>query len=151
MKAINFGDNHEYHTAGHSSDDFALIAALLFLFRPYDYGASMRRFGKIENQSECDPSADTLWRSVKIRPGLGSCKQAVTLSEQLFLSKEAPALPLPLDCFEANCTCHYLFFGDRRSGLDRRVELQKLTGFFPKFNKERRQSPGRRIDDLAPA
>ena len=128
----------------------ALIAALVFLFRPYDYGASMRRLGNIDNQSEYDSSADTLWRSVKIRPGLGSCKQAITLSEELFLSKEAPSLPLP-NCFEANCTCHYLFFGDRRSGLDRRIELQILTNYFPKFNKERRQSPGRRIDDLAPA
>ena len=127
-----------------------LVIALVYLFRPYDYGADLEQSSDSDPRPYSDPSADTEWRSVKIRPGLGSCKQANDLSEQIFLSKEAPQLPLP-GCHESNCRCHYLFYGDRRSGLDRRVELQKLAGYFPGLSKERRQSPGRRLGDLAPA
>ena len=127
-----------------------LIVALVFLFRPYDYGASSQRLGKIGNHPEFDPSDDTEWRSVKIRPGLGSCRQAIALSRRIFLPRDAPKLPLS-DCYEFNCTCHYLFYGDRRSGLDRRIELQKLAGYLPDFNHDRRQNAGRRTGDLAPA
>lgn len=127
-----------------------LIIAVVVLFRPYDYGAGLQRLGNIDSRPETDPSADTEWKSVKVRPGLGSCKQAVALSEQVFLPREAPTLPLP-DCFETHCTCHYLFFGDRRSGLDRRVELRKLAGYLPDPDRDRRQSPGRRAGDLAMA
>ena len=128
-----------------------ILVAVIFLFRPYDYGAGLQRFAKIgKADADSDPSADTEWRSVKIRPGLICCKQVTALSDQLFLSKDAPPLPLP-DCAEVNCSCHYLFFGDRRSGLDRRVELQKLAEYLPGLGKERRRTGGRRIGDFAPA
>ena len=123
-----------------------LIAlAAIFLFRPYDYGESVKRFKGIAGPKVQDPSADTQWRSVKIRPGLNSCKLVRSLEDQVFLSKEAPALPLEY-CTEANCTCHYLFQDDRRSGVDRRVKLTRVGEFLSGI--ERRRSPGRRMADL---
>ena len=51
------------------------IAALVFLFRPYGYGNSIQRVARIGDY-QSDPSADTEWRSARIRSGLSSCKQA---------------------------------------------------------------------------
>lgn len=132
---------------------FAIIAlcliaiAVVYFFRPYDYGAQVQQFDRIANpDSGSDPTADTKWRSVRIRPGLNCCKLALSLQEQVFLSKEVPTLPLEY-CTEKNCTCHYLFLDDRRSGLDRRAELARVGALLSGI--DRRRSQGRRLADLA--
>ena len=125
-----------------------LVLVVVFMFRPYDYGASLRvdRIGSDDDPD--DAAADTKWRSVKVRPGLTACKRVEQISDQVFLSSEAPVLPLPY-CTEPECRCHYLFMDDRRSGLDRRVEMARLGYAFAGSGSDRRRSPGRRIGDLA--
>lgn len=126
-----------------------VVAVMLLFFRPYHYGAEVTQIRKIGDELDPDSdSADTQWRSVQIRPGLIRCDQVESMRDQVFLSREAPELPL-MGCIERNCTCHYLFKEDRRSGLDRRAELAKLKGVLPSF--DRRRSPGRRVGDLMPA
>ena len=126
-----------------------LAGIVMLIFKPYDYGASVQRFKKIEGTDNSnDSSADTKWRSVKIRPGLISCERVENFQGQVFLSQEAPSLPLQ-NCTEEECNCHYIFLDDRRSGADRRIDLGKMGEFFPTYQGERRQVHGRRGADLA--
>lgn len=126
-----------------------LAALLIYGFKPYDYGGSTKRFKKIGTTGDgTDKSSDTRWRSVKIRPGLISCKRVSTLAGQIFLSGEAPSLPLA-NCTEEDCRCHYIFLEDRRSGEERRIKLGQLGEFLPSYDSERRQRAGRRYADQA--
>lgn len=128
-----------------------LVAVVILVFKPYDYGASVTKFKKIgETNDTTDLSENTRWRSCKIRPGLIACKRVASLSGQVFLSKEAPQLPLP-NCTERDCHCHYVFLDDRRSGLDRRAEFERLGKRLSGRESDRRRSPGRRLDDPMPA
>ena len=124
-----------------------VVLAILFLFRPYDYGGEFRRLEKTAGH-EPELADDTQWRSARIRPGLNCCDRVKSIEHQIFLAQEVPALPL-VNCGETHCDCHYLFLDDRRCGLDRRAELARLKGILPNF--DRRYSPGRRFGDLMPA
>ena len=85
------------------------------------------------------------FHAVEIVPGSNCCQAARQLAGTLFLSREAPALPLP-HCEVAACRCRYAHHVDRRTGDDRRnrdlwaVVVAQKTG-------ERRASRGRRITD----
>lgn len=125
-----------------------LFAIVMLFFKPYDYGASAAKFRRLGEDKE--PASDTQWRSVKIRPGLIACDRVASLVGQVFLSNEAPELPLP-NCTERDCRCHYVFLDDRRSGTDRRSELEQLEGYPASSEGDRRRSPGRRMDDPVPA
>ena len=126
-----------------------LIAIVMLVFKPYDYGKSVKHFKKIgSNEDTTDTSTDTRWRSVKIRPGLMACTSVTTISSQIFLSRDAPPLPLE-GCVDKGCNCHYIFLDDRRGGGDRRIDLGRLGDFFPDYEHERRQIQGRRLADLA--
>ena len=126
-----------------------LVAIVTLVFKPYDYGVSVKRFkGMGTSTARKGRLEDTKWRSVKIRPGLISCDRVAETAGIVFLSQEAPTLPLE-NCTETECRCHYIFLDDRRSGTDRRIELGKLDQFFPTYEGERRQVEGRRFADLA--
>ncbi len=128
-----------------------LVAIVILVFKPYDYGASVTQFRKIgSSDDESGTAADTRWRSVRIRPGLIACERVANLTDQVFLSREAPELPLA-NCAERDCHCHYVFLDDRRSGIDRRDQLEKLGEFLSSNARDRRLSPGRRTGDLMPA
>ena len=126
-----------------------LAALLIYGFKPYDYGGSKRPVKRI-GPTDKDPgeSSDTRWRSVKIRPGLMSCKRVGTIAGQIFLAEEAPSLPLE-NCTEEDCRCHYIFLEDRRSGMDRRVELGRFGEFVSSYRSEKRYHAGRRYADQA--
>ena len=128
-----------------------LVVIVIFVFKPYDYGASVTHFKKIGRQREApDSSVDTRWRSARIRPGLMACDRVASLSDQVFLSCEVPELPLA-NCTEKDCRCHYIFHDDRRSGIDRRNDIGRLGELLSASLQDRRRSPGRRVDDLVPA
>ena len=128
----------------------AVIVGLLF--RPYDYGASNESAARQDALPAVDEdeNEDTRWRSVKVRPGLIACKHATDIQDFVFLSREAPELPLPY-CNEADCRCHYVFHEDRRSGVDRRTQMDRLERLLSGRRDDRRRSPGRRTEDLVPA
>ena len=90
---------------------------------------------------------DTDWRSVRVRPGKISCKRVAAITDQIFLSKDAPSLPLE-NCTTKGCRCHYAFLDDRRGGEDRRIELGQAGEFLPAYGSERRWAEGRRDVDL---
>lgn len=92
--------------------------------------------------------SSTQWRAVKIAPGLMSCGAAGKLADKVFLSRESPRLPLD-GCTERDCNCKYVHLDDRRDGGDRRIELGDLGAFLPVSQTERRQTSGRRAEDLA--
>ncbi len=124
-----------------------VIAAILFV-QPYDQDSDPSQFTKIgESDDAAGSDVDTQWRSCRVRPGLMACEHATKLTDQVFLAREIPELPLP-ECCQRDCACHYVFHDDRRSGLDRRAELAKLRGYISKNALERRPSPGRRVGDL---
>ncbi len=126
-----------------------LVAIIMLVFRPYDYGESIQRFKKIGNPTNRNKKSESAkWRSVKIRPGLIACDPVTGMAGQIFLSREAPSLPLE-NCTEQDCRCHYIFLDDRRSGTDRRVEMGKLDEFLPNLGINRRSIAGRRATDLA--
>ena len=126
-----------------------LVGIIMLVFKPYDYGEKVQRFKKIGNPGKRNKrSEDTRWRSVKIRPGLIACDRVADMTGQIFLSREAPSLPLE-SCTEKDCRCHYIFLNDRRTGTDRRIELGKLDELLPSMGINRRGIPGRRATDLA--
>jgi len=126
-----------------------LVGIIMLVFKPYDYGEKVQRFKRIGNPGKRNKrSEDTRWRSVKIRPGLIACDRVADMTGQIFLSREAPSLPLE-SCTEKDCRCHYIFLNDRRTGTDRRIELGKLDELLPSMGINRRGIPGRRANDLA--
>jgi len=129
-----------------------MIAIVILYFKPYDYGTGDDRYESItvSSNNSADTSEETLWRSVKIRPGLIACERAMAIRERVFLSREAPRLPLA-NCGEGDCRCHYIFHEDRRSGFDRRAEFDRLGHLLSGKREDRRRSTGRRVDDLVPA
>ena len=128
-----------------------VMAVIVFLlFRPYDYGAGHEAPADAAGGAVGNDSDDTRWRSVKVRPGLIACRYATDLQDHVFLSREAPELPLP-NCGERDCRCHYVFHDDRRSGIDRRAQLDRLERLLSGRRDDRRRSPGRRASDLVPA
>lgn len=79
------------------------------------------------------------YHAVGIKPGKDCCGAAQAIRGKRFLSREAPRTPLR-DCTRATCTCTYLHFDDRRSGVDRRRAAGQPAN-------ERRRSHGRRVED----
>ena len=126
-----------------------LVAIIMLLFRPYRYGETVQRFQGIGDSGRRRKRLEeTKWRAVKIRPGLIACDRVAGLTSNIYLAQEAPGLPLD-NCTEESCHCHYIFFDDRRSGRDRRVDLGKLDELLPDLGQNRRNIPGRRVTDLA--
>jgi len=126
-----------------------LAALIMYGFKPYDYGGSVKRFKKTaKTEDSADRSSDTRWRSVKIRPGITPCRPVAEITGQIFLAQDAPSLPLA-NCTKKNCQCRYIFLEDRRSGEDRRLEISRYGGFMPSYDSERREVTGRRYADLA--
>ncbi len=123
-----------------------MAALLIYGFKPYDYGGSVKRFKKVSKVSP-DKSKKNKWRSVRIRSGLIACKAATSIKGRIFLAPDAPSLPLE-NCTE-DCRCHYVFMDDRRSGTDRRIEFGQLGRLLPDYGSERRRFAGRRLADHA--
>ena len=127
-----------------------LVAVVVLFYQPYGYGKTMVRFKKIGGANKAtDTSMDTKLRLVRIRPGLISCTSATAITENIFLSRKTPQLPLE-DCSQKDCDCHYVFLDDRRNGgSSRRIDLSRPGDIFPIYETEKRQVPDRRLADLA--
>jgi hypothetical protein len=86
---------------------------------------------------------DSPYHAVCVTAGHPSCEAAKQLGTLRFLAGQAPSLPL-VGCTVRPCECRYSHYADRRSGLDRRVEI---GGKPPNGLEERRSNNGRRATD----
>jgi hypothetical protein len=84
---------------------------------------------------------------VRISPGLICCDAVREHDEQVFLSSESPMLPVD-GCDIADCRCKYIHLEDRRTGSDRRAQLDELNAFLPFNQVDRRRTTSRRSTDL---
>jgi hypothetical protein len=126
-----------------------MISIVILYFKPYDYGDESVAVDNIKYAAVTsgDAAENTRWRSVKLRPGLIACEQVTAIQQQIFLSRDAPRLPLQ-GCDETDCSCHYIFQDDRRSGFDRRAKFDRLGRLLSANREDRRRSPGRRLGDM---
>jgi hypothetical protein len=85
------------------------------------------------------------YHAVAIMPCPGACSAAKALSKQRFFSREAPQLPVK-GCNQANCTCRYKHYDDRRSSLRRQSDGIGLPRVWN--GAERRGTAGRRRTDM---
>jgi hypothetical protein len=84
--------------------------------------------------------------AVAVVPGEHACPEARALSGQRFLSRKAPALPLP-GCGKAQCTCRYEHHEDRRKGGRRARDLAvAIDGYVGDEQRDETQR-GRRKSD----
>jgi hypothetical protein len=86
---------------------------------------------------------DSPYHAVSVTAGRPSCEAAKQLGALRFLAGQAPSLPLA-GCDVHPCECRYSHYADRRTGLDRRVEI---GGKPPHGLEERRHNHGRRAGD----
>ncbi|MEQ8857666.1 MAG: hypothetical protein RIC56_03385 [Pseudomonadales bacterium] len=87
-----------------------------------------------------------LFHGIAIRPGENACDAALALSQERFLSEEAPRLPLT-GCSKAlTCSCVYRHFSDRRTDVRREADLGLPPRYIP---EDQRYGRGRRVTDDA--
>ena len=124
-----------------------LIALLMLIARMSASSKPPRPAGKPASRAAQEVKASTRWRAVRIAPGLICCDAVREYDEQVFLSSESPTLPVD-GCNVADCRCKYIHLEDRRTGSDRRAQLDELADFLPFNQTERRRVPSRRSADL---
>ncbi len=125
----------------------AAVAILFLLSRRSVKSVRSKRTRTTSSTAGRKERSTTQWRAVKIVPDLFCCDAVGKLSGKVFLSTESPQLPLE-GCSEQDCRCRYMHLQDRRSGGDRRIELDELSAFLPATQVERRQVGGRRATDM---
>jgi hypothetical protein len=88
------------------------------------------------------------YHAVSVRTGRRACAAVCEIERQRFLSKDAPALPLP-GCDIVDCECSYVHYKDRRSGHDRRSPFAPggISGGTGTHERERREGSERRSED----
>lgn len=89
-------------------------------------------------------SSDRRWHAVSVKPGPGACNVADNGRDRRWLSREAPALPLPGCSKPESCRCTYQHHQDRRSGEGRRAEETDAFARPVKVANERRTRKTRR-------
>jgi hypothetical protein len=98
--------------------------------------------------AQADSTTTTKFHAVSIHSTSSACEAAKSMQGIRFLSSAAPRLPLP-ECDAADCKCRFAHHADRRSGVDRRVEVPQnmlaSTGGYT--GKERRFHERRGSDE----
>jgi hypothetical protein len=84
------------------------------------------------------------WHAVAIMPCPKPCRLARNMAGLRFLSKDAPALPLP-ECTVRLCTCRYRHYQDRRGAPRRASDVVASPRIWR--GQERRGLSGRRSTD----
>jgi hypothetical protein len=83
---------------------------------------------------------NTSFHAVTIAPGHRCCAAAKSLTDQRFLSRVAPPLPLKA-CTSDECTCRYLHYSDRRETYRRARDMGvSVDGW---VEEDRRYTTGR--------
>ena len=86
--------------------------------------------------TKATPKPVTKYHAVSIEPGRNCCHSARMLRGKMYLSSEAPALPLK-NCVNDQCTCRYAHHEDRRAGLRRASDMGvAIDGWFERDNRQ---------------
>ena len=91
------------------------------------------------------PHSARPFQAISIFRGVNAGALANRLSEQRFLAKDAPSLPLPGCTMRASCECVYLKHRDRRAAQRRVMDFSASQRVYT--GKERRVLKGRRATD----
>lgn len=113
------------------------------VFRLSSFFSRSRRESTSKPGPQQDRRRNSAYHAVSITAGHPSCEAAKQLGTLRFLTGHAPSLPLA-GCDVHPCECRYSHYADRRTGLDRRVEVD---GKPPHGLAERRHNHGRRAGD----
>lgn len=70
---------------------------------------------------------DRRWHAVSVKPGPSACQAAQSGKGQRWLSREAPALPLPGCTRPDRCGCTYQHHDDRRTGPRRADDMDAFV------------------------
>lgn len=91
------------------------------------------------------PQSARPFQAISVFRGVNACALAKRLSEQRFLAKDAPSLPLSGCTMPAACECVYLKHRDRRAAQRRVMDFTASQRVYT--GKERRFLKGRRATD----
>lgn len=111
-----------------------------------------RQADKGEQLSSAKDRARQDYHAVKIQYAEDACDSIKALSGKIYLSAEAPPLPLTVCEAPDRCSCTYLHFEDRRQG-NRRIDADQESADLghgalmedPSVNE--RRTKGRRAED----
>lgn len=101
----------------------------------------------IDHLADTQDSHDLRYRAVKIKPCEQACQAALQCSPIIFLSGQAPKLPLNACDRMNNCDCQFRHYADRRQQEDRRDAGYTMRDMY--YQEERRSAKriGRRASD----
>jgi hypothetical protein len=91
------------------------------------------------------PQSARPFQAISIFRGVRACALANQMSEQRFLAKDVPSLPLPGCMMPESCECVYLKHRDRRGPQRRTMDFSASQRVYT--GKERRALKGRRATD----
>lgn len=95
------------------------------------------------------------YRAAFVIPGPACCAAVSAVTDQAWLLREAPQLPLSYCTRSDECACRYQKVPDRRQTTVDRRTVEAMAAASAKSGLwstvERRRSPGRRATDLAAA
>jgi hypothetical protein len=120
---------------------FAFIGVLAAAAGAY-WLVSRRRAATTDRVPAKAKPAGGRFGAVEIRVRAGACQAARALEGRRYLSKEAPALPLPA-CTVAQCSCKFTKWSDRRAE-HRRLEHGGLSASIFLANNRRMKRERRR-------
>jgi hypothetical protein len=100
--------------------------------------------GKDPGKGAKTAATDRRWHAVSVKPGPRACTVADAGQDRRWLSREAPALPLPGCTSPDTCRCTYRHHEDRRDGEGRRAQEKNAFSRPAKVSTERRKLGTRR-------
>lgn len=109
-------------------------------------GRSANRFSGRKAGFGGQQSPPKRYSAVKITHGLNRCLTAEQCRNRVWLSSEAPAIPL-VGCDEEQCECRYVHLDDRRNNEDRRNPYAPIDPSIFNEAMRSRQARGRRAAD----
>jgi hypothetical protein len=120
---------------------FAVVAALVAAARAACWVAARRRAPRPSAQ-QARVKAGGPFGGVQIRTRANACRAAQLLGRQRFLTKDAPALPLP-ECTAERCSCTFSKLSDRRTD-GRRLDHGGLSASLFQATTRRKKRDRRR-------
>lgn len=101
----------------------------------------------VDHLADSQDSYDPRYRAVTIKPCKQACQPALRCSSIIFLSAQAPKLPLNACDRIADCDCQFRHYADRRQREDRRDSSYVMRDMFYQNERRAAKRVGRRVSD----